>query len=429
MLHSDNVDNGSSYPHEEFLMLTPTVPHRKTRWRIPLVLAVTIFVNYLDRNNLALAIPRIAQDFGWSDREVGLKGELLLAAFFLSYALSNMLLSPLAERFGAKRSVIVAIAAFSIITILSAPLGYSFPALIVLRLLLGLGEGVHIPMSSAITSRWFLPGERSRANAIWGSGILLSTAIAPLIVVPLIQSLGWRSTFAVLGVGGMVLSIPLVYFLIPDEAPREDRRSPIDVAPVDQRMPAVHYHRDPRFWLAVVGGSLNAFCAFGLLNWLPTYFNRAKDIDFEQLGSFLALVFTAGIVGIALMAYLGDKLQRRTQLAGIGFFIAGGMVYLASTTARVELVVFMFAIAVFCQSAYGAQEYAIVQRILPADRIGTGTGLYNGLAVLLGGIGGSLIPGSIVAITGSFEAGMLSIVAGAWLASGVMFGLARLIRY
>ncbi|MDV2997896.1 MAG: hypothetical protein N4J56_007601 [Chroococcidiopsis sp. SAG 2025] len=78
------------------------------RWRIPLVLAVTVFVNYLDRNNLALALPRIARDFGWSDRQVGAHGEWLLGAFYLSYALSNMLLSPLAERFGAKRSVIVA---------------------------------------------------------------------------------------------------------------------------------------------------------------------------------------------------------------------------------------------------------------------------------------------------------------------------------
>jgi MFS transporter, ACS family, D-galactonate transporter len=139
--------------------------------------------------------------------------------------------------------------------------------------------------------------------------------------------------------------------------------------------------------------------------------------------------FSAGIVDIALMAYLGDKLQQRTQLAGIGFLIAGGMIYIASITNRVELLVLFFAISVFCQSAYGAQEYAIIQRILPANHIGAGTGLYNGLSVLLGGVGGSLIPGSIVAATGSFDAAILSIVVGAWLASGVMFVLGRVIRY
>lgn len=403
----------------------------QTRWQIPAVLAVTVFINYLDRNNLALAIPRLAHDFHWSDREIGAKGEVLLAAFFLSYALSNLLLSPLAERFGAKRSVMAAIIAFSLVTLLSAPLGGSFAALIVLRLLLGLGEGVHIPMLSALTSRWFAPQERSRANATWGSGILLSTAIAPLIVVPLIQSWGWRSMFAVLGLGGLLLSIPLVYFLVPDDSVHTGQQ-PVDAISPDAVLEgkrSIYYRRDYRFWLAVVGGSLNAFCAFGILNWLPTYFNRAKAIDFEHLGWPLALVFSAGIVGLAVMAYLGDALQRRIQLAGVGFLIAGAMVYVASTSDRLELLVLFFALSVFCQSAYGAQEYAIIQHILPSQQVGAGTGFYNGLSILVGGVGGSLIPGSIVAATGSFDLGMLSIVAGAWAASIVMFGLARLIRY
>lgn len=420
-------------------MPTTAAPAWGVRWRIPTTLGVTVFVNYLDRNNLSLAMPRIAQDFGWTNREIGSNGELLLAAFFVSYALSNMLLSPFAERFGPKRSVIAAIAAFSLFTILSAPLGQSLTALIVLRLLLGLGEGVHIPMLSAIVSHWFPVGERSRANAIWGAGILLATATAPLIVVPLIDAIGWRPTFAVLGAVGMMLSIPLVWFLVQDE-PRRDYgvsntelayihtgKGMSDVASV--RTARGGYALDPRFWLVVLGGTLNAFCAFGMLNWLPTYFNRAKGIDFEHLGWPLALVFAAGIAGIILMAYLGDKLQRRTLLAGVSFLVAGVMVYIASSVNTLELLVLFFAIAVFFQGAYGAQEYALVQRLLPSDRVGAGTGLYNGLSVLFGGVGGSLIPGSIVATTGSFDAGILSIVVGALLAASVMFVLARTIRY
>ena len=412
-------------------MDTPTLPTPQTRWRIPAVLAVTILINYLDRNNLALAMPRLAQDFGWSDREIGANGEMLLAAFYLSYAVSNMALSPLAERFGPKRSVMVAIAAFSGVTLLSAMFGESFGVLIGLRSLLGIGEGVHIPMLSAITSRWFLPGERSRANALWGSGILLATAIAPLLIIPLTQALGWRPTFALLGLGGMVISLPLVYRLVPGDgaiAPWQTVGSPFTPV-LDEVAPAAPYRRDPRFWLAVVGGSLNAFCAFGLLNWLPTYFNRAKGIDFGQLGWPLAVIFATGIIGIGVMAYLGDKLQRRLQLAGVGFLLAGGMVYLASTTQQLGLLVALFAIAVFCQSAYGAQEYAIVQHLLPAHCVGSGTGLYNGLAILLGGVGGSLIPGSIVAATGNFDAGMLSIVVGAGLAAIALLTLARFLRY
>lgn len=105
------------------------------------------------------------------------------------------------------------------------------------------------------------------------------------------------------------------------------------------------------------------------------------------------------------------------------------MVYNTSSVNTLELLVLFFAIAVFFQGAYGAQEYAIVQRLLPSDRVGAGTGLYNGLSVLFGGVNGSLIPGSIIATTGSFDAGILSIVVGALLAASVMFVLARMIRY
>ncbi|MBD2309604.1 MFS transporter [Chroococcidiopsis sp. FACHB-1243] len=279
-------------------------------------------------------------------------------------------------------------------------------------------------MLSAITSRWFPANERSRANAIWGAGIILAVASAPLVIIPLIQAVGWRIAFAVLGTVGMLISLPLVWFFVEDEPHQQHSdRELVDDAP------EANYKRDWRFWLITLGGALNAFCAFGMLNWLPTYFNRAKGIDFERLGYPLAIVFTAGIIGIALMAYLGDKLQRRALLASIGFAIAGVFVYIASNANVLWLLILCFAIAVFFQSAYGAQEYALVQRLLPSNRVGAGTGLYNGLSILFGGVGGSLIPGSIVAVTGSFDAAIFSIVVGALLAAFVMLVLARALRY
>ncbi len=411
-------------------------PARAVRWRIPLALAVTMFVHYLDRNNLALALPRIAQEFGWTDAQVGSRGELLLAAFYLSFGISNIALSPLGERMGPRRSTIAAITAFSICTILIAPFGQSFVALIVLRLLLGVGEGVHVPMLSAITSRWFPPAERSRANATWSVGILLATACAPLLIVPLIGAIGWRLSFAVLGAAGLLIALPVVLLVVRDAPRREDGVSAAELAligeppqPAGAAPSRAVYVRDPRFWLAVLGGALNAFCAFGTLNWLPIYFNRAKGIDFEALGWPLALVFAAGVAGVLTMAYLGDRLGRRVLLAGVGFLMAGVLVLLAVGASGLAPLVALFATAVFFQSAYTAQEYAIVQRLVPPDRVGSGTGLYNGLAVLFGGVGGSLIPGSIVAATGSFTAGISSIAAGAFLAAAVMGVLARQVRY
>ena len=71
----------------------------------------------------------------------------------------------------------------------------------------------------------------------------------------------------------------------------------------------------------------------------------------------------------------------------------------------------------------------LVQRLVPAERVGAGTGLYNGLSVLIGGVGGSLVPGTIVAITGDFNAGLLSIVIGVIIGAIILGFLARAIKY
>ena len=408
------------------------------RWRIPVILGVTFFVNYLDRNNLALALPQIANDFGWDNKELANNGQFLLAAFFLTYGLSNMLLSPLAERLGAKRSALGAIIAFSICTLLSAPLGQWLAALLGLRLLLGIGEGVHVPMLGAITSRWFAPHERSRANAIWNVGILVATALGPLFLVPLISAFGWRTGFAVLGIAGLLISVPLFWFFV-DDRPEMDlsKEYASDAAVHDsgenaahpETKPSTSYVRSRGFWLLVAGGTFNAFCGFGVLSWLPTYFTRAKGIDFSQLGWPLALVFTSGILSVLLMAVLGDRINRRAWLASAGLCAGGVLVFFASRSNSLSLLVLFFSAAVFCQSAYTGQEHALVQRLVPAERVGAGTGLYNGLCVLIGGVGGSLVPGTVVAITGDFNAGLLSIVVGALIGAVILGFLARAIKY
>jgi sugar phosphate permease len=187
--------------------------------------------------------------------------------------------------------------------------------------------------------------------------------------------------------------------------------------------------RDWRFWLYTFAGVFNAFCIFGILNWLPTYFNRAKGINFEDLGWPLFVVFASGIVGVLLWAYVGDKLGNRNLLASVGFGLAAVCVWLTSSAASLPIVVLLFALGVFVQSAYNAQEFATVQRLLPPERVGAGTGLYNGLTVLFGGVGGSLIPGGIVAATGSFQAGLSSVVVGAAIAAVLMYVVSRVVRY
>lgn len=189
-------------------------------WRIPLVLAITTFVHYLDRNTLALALPQIAAEHGWSNAETGLYGEWLLGAFYVSFGVVQIFLSPAAERWSPKGSLALSVAGFSVVTLLFWPLGGSLAVLVGLRLLLGAAESVHMPMNSAIIGRVFPPEARSRANSIYVGGILLALGLSPLLLVPLIGQIGWRKVFGLLGAGGLLVSLPWCFGMCPPCDPK-----------------------------------------------------------------------------------------------------------------------------------------------------------------------------------------------------------------
>ncbi len=399
------------------------------RWVIPLVLAVTVFVHYLDRNNLAIVLPQIAQEFGWNNQQTGQYGQYLLGAFYLTFGIAQILLSPFAERFGVKRSLMLSILGFSVCTMLFFPLGGSLGALIALRLLLGAAESVHMPMNSALVSRWFPPHERGRANSIYVVGILVALAVAPLLIVPLAERFGWRMAFLLLGFAGLAVSLPLVVRYIQDAPPRGLGRNaqavPAQYESMDTSLALRQHSRDDcatqgLLWLYIAAGACNAFCVFGVLNWLPSYLNRTRGIEFGDLSLPLFSVFLAGIVGVLLWATLGDRTGKRVLMASAGLLIASVCVLLTAYAPSNAIAIALLALGVFFQSSYNAQEFATLQQMAHPARVGATTGLYNGTTVLVGGVGGSLIPGGIVSLTGDFQMGLLSVAVGALMVSLLM---------
>ena len=386
---------------------------KKLPWHIPLIFAVTFVIHYLDRNAISFALPQMASELQWTDRQLGEYGQYLLGAFFLTYGLAQVFLAGVAERFGAKRSLVVVIIGFSSVSMAMGPLGGSLAALIGLRLALGLAESVHVPMMGVITARLFPPGVRARANSTWNVGLIIATAIGSMITVPLISAYGWRSAFVIIGATGLIIALPLVLFFVQD-----GQHAFVPPGRADNK-----FRKNPDYWLYVLCGVLNAFCGYGILGWLPTYFVRAKGLDFNALGWPLTLVFSAGIIGTLLIAWLGDKLRRRVLLASSGFLLAALVLYQAISAQSLTTMVALFALAVFFQSAFQAQEHATVQKLANDADVGAATGTYNGISLVIGGVIGSVVPGAIVSGTGNFDSALLAIVgaaAAAALAMGVL---------
>jgi MFS family permease len=368
---------------------------------------VTFLIAYYDRLNIALAMPLIAAEKGWTDAETATNGALLMGLFYAGFGVANIFLTPLGARFGPRRSIVVIILLWSVFTALGAIASQFMMIFLASRILLGLSEGVHVPMMNQLTNAWFAPGERSRANSAWVSGLFLSILTAPIVLVPIMEQHGWRSGFYVLAVGGTLVSLPLVLRFVYDRPTLHPRVEAavalaLERGANDGRTDAYRTWlllKERPFQLMMAGGILNNAVALGIAGWLPTYLASLEGVRYGDLSWLAAIPYGASLLGLALWAFIGDKTNRRAWVAAGGYLGAGILAtaaLAAGTAGAVWLTVVLLSLAVFCVSAWTASEFAIVQRIVPRAGVANGIGLYNGLTTMIGGGLGPFVVGGII---------------------------------
>lgn len=402
---------------------SPTAaPPSPLRWRMPLALLIVSMINWFDRSGMSLALPRIAAEHQWTTAEIGANGARLISTFFLGYGLANMFLSPIAERYGPRKALMLSVVAFSICTALNAPLGATVSALVALRFVLGLAEGIHFPMAGAIVSRWFPLSERSRANGLYIFGVQIAVIVGPLLMVPMITHFGWRTMFLVLGGLGLVVALPAVITVLRDDGPY----APPAGAPATS--PFVVF-RNPNYWLILLAGITSNVILYGLLAWLPTYLAEGRHMAFADLAANTSAPYWFATLAIPFWAIVGDRTNKRALFASLGCGLSGTFVLLGARAPSLLLTIVFLSAANFFQNAYQTAEFAFAQRVLPADRVGAGTGLYNGISIIIGGAGGTALIGKVVEATGSYDSGLMVVVVAGWLNMAILALLYRRIRY
>ena len=144
--------------------------------RIVLLLATAVFINYVDRGNLATAAPLMQDELHLTATQLG----TLLSAFYWSYVLVMAPGGWLAERYGAKRVLGAGLAVWSVATLLTGFAG-GFIAILLLRLLLGLGESAAFPCSSKLIASEVAVSRIGIANGVLGFGYLVGPAVGTFL--------------------------------------------------------------------------------------------------------------------------------------------------------------------------------------------------------------------------------------------------------
>ncbi|KAG0361308.1 hypothetical protein BGZ54_009147 [Gamsiella multidivaricata] len=137
-----------------------------------LMSGVGLMISYADRSNVAVGIVAIGREYGYTKPQQG----LILASFFFGYILTPIMGGALADRYGGKSVLAIGALAWSVFTLLTpVASGSGLFWIVLVRIALGLGEGVAYPSIHAMIGTWIPPSERSKAVAtIWGASDPLS---------------------------------------------------------------------------------------------------------------------------------------------------------------------------------------------------------------------------------------------------------------
>lgn len=376
---------------------------RNKKWFVLLILLAATFIGYIARMSISVALPFITEEFSWNIQQQGTLGGVLLAVFLVGYGISNLIFSKYIDMYGAKLMLSFSISLWSV-SILLAALFPDYFVILASRVLLGISQGVLYPVASKVTSRWFSSGERAKANSIYVSGGPWGVMFAPIILTPVIMKTSWEFSFIMVFLLGVSLLVPVLLFVTSD--PKEVEK---DTVP-KKELKYSSILRERQFQILLVGYTLMSAVWWGLSFWLPTYLVEAKGFALDDISYGASLPYVGAIVGMYLGSYVSDRLKIRRWLILISLSAGGVFILILSLSGvtKVHLLLSLLVLVFFTGQMAPPLYFTILQSKTMPEKIGSATGLMNGIGNGLGIIG-PISVGAIAALTGSYDLGFVSL--------------------
>jgi MFS transporter, ACS family, D-galactonate transporter len=373
--------------------LAPQAPAQAGLNRIVFLLSLSVLINYIDRSNLSIAAPLLQAELGISNTQLG----TLLSAFFWTYALMQIPAGWLVDRFDVKWVFSAGFLLWSTATGVTGVL-HGFTALLLIRVILGIGESIAFPSYSKILGRHFKEEHRGFANAVLLAGLALGPAIGMLVGGRVVGRFGWRPFFIALGLIGLLWLVPWLVWM-PRRAAAWKPKASLGFLPI---------LRQRSVWGTCLGQASVNYYLYFLVTWLPTYMIRGRHLSMNGMAKDGGLFFLMFAIGSVAWGKLCDRwikagssptLVRKGSMgfgcAAFGIFVA----LLALTPDR--FFVAMLIPTGLLMGISGCATWAIPQTLAGPEMVGRWTGMQN----FIGNLGGAIAPvltGYLLDRTGEF---------------------------
>ncbi len=277
------------------------------------LLAMIVLV---DRACISVAKESIVKDLGLTNTQMG----WVFSIFALSYALAQTPSGMLADRFGPRKILTVVVSLWSILTTLTGA-AWNFISLLIVRFLFGAGEAGAFPGMAKAVFSWIPMSERGIANGINFSGGRIGVAVALPLVALLVDAVGWRMSFVVLGLIGFVWAF-IWYFWFKDE-PSDHKGISVEeknfilterqqISPEESRFLEIRtMFKSRNMWRIMIQYFCSNFTFFFTLTWLFPHIKERYMLDSVEAGFYASIPLLAGAMGNWVSGWLVDYIYKK----------------------------------------------------------------------------------------------------------------------
>lgn len=374
----------------------------KFRWLVLAWIGFVFMIAYVDRGNISLAAPEMAKEFHLSKTVMG----LVLASFAWTYAIGQVPVGWLGDRFGPRKVLTVIMTCVGLAPILNG-FAVGLTSLFAARLFLGCAESGAFPVAFRGMQMWFAPSERGRIAGICHVYGRLGTAITPFFAASIMMAYGWRAMFYVCGSFGILWAI--VFHRYYRNRPEEHKS--VNAAELAQirglnpdgslrsmsaERPKVPWRRilgSPNMWYIALGYCCYFFGTNFYVTWYPTYLREYRHLSLKSVGLLGTLPLIGAMLGNVVGGSITDAILKKTGnakfarriVAAPGFTLAGLCIIPAAMTHSATESVLCLAASFFCLEWASAASWAV-----PMDVSGPYAGTVTGIMNCAGALAGSL---------------------------------------
>jgi MFS family permease len=362
---------------------------------VVVLLAISAFINYVDRGNLSIAAPMLKDELGISAAKLG----VLLSAFFWTYACSQLLSGWLVDRFNVNWVFAAGFILWSAATAMTG-IVQAFSALLVLRLLLGMSESVAYPSYSKIIALNFSEEHRGFANSMISAGLVLGPGFGMFFGGLLMARFGWRPFFIVLGLASMLWIVPWWMWM-----PKKHQATLTDSIGA----PSVfEFLRLRSAWGTCAALFCGNYVSYFLITWLPYYLVRERHFSMDNMAKLGGTAYFLGACFSMFSGWLSDRwiatgatpsLVRKTFTGG-GLALSGIFIGLAAVSGTNYCAVALI-LGVIFYGVSASNIWAITQTLAGPKAAGRWTGFQNFIGNLAGVVAPALT-GFVLERTGQF---------------------------